>query len=153
MRFSRWLLESVKDILLPAPPCAKWREQFEFLALLRELLGVSFITYNTGPNPSVFVWGAETVGYHGGGFPTLSIERDPLYQQPYQLLALMEGFGRILLDVRDTFSERHKPRLNRLGGESFPVMDGEVGLDSLYQAPQVAGLIFQVCHVHGQLLL
>jgi hypothetical protein len=46
----------------------------------------------------------------------------------------MEGFGCVLFDLRDTFSERHKPRLNRLGGEPFLVMGGEIGLDSFYKA-------------------
>src|SRR5215211_8115845 len=41
--------------------------------------GVPYTICNTGLYPSAFVRGAETVGYHGGGIPTLSIECDSFY--------------------------------------------------------------------------
>src|SRR5215212_981975 len=111
----RCLLESVRDILLPAPLRAKRREavenaHLELFAPFGELLGVSYITYNSGLSLGAVVWGTETVGYHDGSFPALvSMKCNPLNQQPDKLLALDESFGRVLFDLLGALPEQVEP--------------------------------------------
>jgi hypothetical protein len=88
----------------------------ELLALFRELLGVSYITHNTGLNLGAVVWGAEAVGDHHGGFPALaSVECNPLHEQPDKLLALDEGFERGLFVLLGALPEQVEPGDGRIG--------------------------------------
>jgi hypothetical protein len=85
--------------------------------------GVTYITYND----SLTIGGhflafgqAEAVGYLDGGLPgEPSTGRYPLHKEPDKLLALEEGFGRVLLNLFDAFRQPGEPgarRVGKLGG-------------------------------------
>ena len=75
-----------------------------------------YITYKNALNIRDVVGRSEAVGYGDGGFSVFaSTDRNPIYEQPDELLALGEPFGRVLFDLGDTFSERDELGVGCIG--------------------------------------
>src|ERR687894_466003 len=74
--------------------------------LVRILRGVSYVTNNSALNICGAVGRPEAVAYLYGSLAALVFaERDAIHQQADYLLALVEGFGRVLFDLFGALAE------------------------------------------------